>query len=87
MEDICNLEFEEQCLLLNNNKKLYEDCLETLINTEGYEQCDNTDFNLIKDVLNTFYLQDFEKYFVDEKWNVYFLDKGKYELLFESNIK
>lgn len=87
MEDICNLNFEEQCLLLNNNKELYEDCLETLINTEGYEQCDNTDFNLIKDVLNTFYLQDFEKYFVDEKWNVYFLKKGKYELIFESNIK
>lgn len=87
MTDVCDLDFDEQCLLLNNNKKLFNDCLDTLTNTDGYELCDSTDFNLIKDVLNTYYLQDYDKYFVDEKWNMYFLDKGKYELLFESDIK
>lgn len=84
MEDIVNLDFEEQCVLLNKNKELFNDCLDILQNTNGYEQCDGTDFNLIKDVLNTFYLQDYEKYFVDSNYNVYELEKGKYFLIYNS---
>lgn len=84
MEDIVNLDFEEQCILLNKNKELFNDCLDILQNTNGYEQCDETDFNLIKDVLNTFYLQDYEKYFVDSNYNIYELVKGKYCLVYNS---
>lgn len=84
MEDVVNLDFDEQCVLLNKNKELFNECLDTLQNTNGYEQCDETDFNLIRDVFNTFYAQDYEKYFVDSEYNLYILDKGNYDLIYKS---
>lgn len=84
--DIVDLDFDEQVVLLNNNKSLFYECLEILINTEGYENCDETDFNLIKDTFYTFYMQDKEKYFVDNNWNVYLKENNTCILLNKSII-